>query len=181
MNTPDQPALRYGAKPTSGRLCPQKMPSDYSDFLYASIVEEANGMPLTVLSILARADLDPWQEAAQFTNLPRETAEQVLAEIIARQSSGLPTDTDPRMIAERLVALLPGRTTSGARRYKAAASATPSDAVPSVALYPIIYFLVLLSLMGAQWLTSRELGQAPPPAAAAANVVHAVSARPAGP
>ena len=38
----------------------------YNDFLFATVCEEANGMQLSVLSALARLNLDPWEEAARF-------------------------------------------------------------------------------------------------------------------
>jgi hypothetical protein len=38
--------------------------SQFNDFLFAPIGNERNGMLLTVLSALARLDVDPWREAA---------------------------------------------------------------------------------------------------------------------
>jgi hypothetical protein len=37
----------------------------YNDFLFAPIGEQANGMQLSVLSALARMNVDPWEEAAR--------------------------------------------------------------------------------------------------------------------
>ena len=37
--------------------------SEFDSFLCAPIGEERNGMLLSVLSALARLDVDPWQEA----------------------------------------------------------------------------------------------------------------------
>ena len=53
--------------------------SQFDDFLFAPIGEEENGMLLSVVSALARLDLDPWQEAASLTGLPVGTATQRLA------------------------------------------------------------------------------------------------------
>jgi hypothetical protein len=39
--------------------------SDFDAFLFAPVGEERNGMLLSVLSALARLDVDPWQEAAR--------------------------------------------------------------------------------------------------------------------
>ena len=39
--------------------------SEFDDFLHARIVEDGNGLPLTVLSALARLNMDPWDEAAR--------------------------------------------------------------------------------------------------------------------
>ena len=57
--------------------------SEFDDFLFAPIGEDRNGMLLSVLSALARLDVDPWQEAAQLAGLPGETATQRLASLIA--------------------------------------------------------------------------------------------------
>ena len=55
----------------------------FDDFLFAPIVEDRNDMPLSVLSALARLDIDPWQEADKLARLPGETATQRLASLIA--------------------------------------------------------------------------------------------------
>ena len=85
----------------------------FNDFLYAAICEERNALPLTVLSALARLNLDPWAEAAKLSELPTSTATQRLASLIAR----LPGDraqTDMGAIADRLIGLLPCRGSSAA-------------------------------------------------------------------
>jgi hypothetical protein len=40
-----------------------RLGSEFDDFLFAPIGEDRNGMLLSVLSALARLDIDPWQEA----------------------------------------------------------------------------------------------------------------------
>jgi hypothetical protein len=78
--------------------------SDFSDFLYAAIDNEQNGMPLSVVSGLTRLGLDPWEEAAQLASLPKALAVEALALIIAR----LPFErSDHIAISRRLVELLP--------------------------------------------------------------------------
>ena len=42
----------------------------FDPFLFATIGEERNGMMLSVLSSLARLDLDPLREAANLSGLP---------------------------------------------------------------------------------------------------------------
>jgi hypothetical protein len=68
---------------------------EFDDFLFAPIGEDRKGMLLSVLSALARADVDPWQEAARA--------------IIAGLPAELATHLDPGTIAARLIALLPRR------------------------------------------------------------------------
>jgi len=45
--------------------------TEFDDFLFAPIGEDRNDMPLSVLSALARLDIDPWQEADKLARLPR--------------------------------------------------------------------------------------------------------------
>ena len=52
--------------------------AEFNDFLFAPIGEDRNGMLVSVLSGLARLDVDPWQEAADLAQLPGETATQRL-------------------------------------------------------------------------------------------------------
>lgn len=63
-------------------------------------------MALTVLSALARQNVDPWQEAADLSKLPRETAMQRIASRL-EALPGDPSQVDRSAIAERLLALLP--------------------------------------------------------------------------
>ena len=81
--------------------------SEFDDFLFAPIGEERNGMLLSVLSALARLDVDPWQEAAKLARLPGETATQRLASLIAALPDGPSAHLAPGTIAARLIALLP--------------------------------------------------------------------------
>src|SRR5271157_3870474 len=55
----------------------------FNDFLYAPIANDGHGMPLSVLSALARSGVDPWQEAATLAGLPEEAAIQRLTTLIA--------------------------------------------------------------------------------------------------
>ena len=53
--------------------------SAFDDFLFAPIGQESNGMRLSVLSALARLDMDPWQGAAKLAKLPIAGATEQLA------------------------------------------------------------------------------------------------------
>jgi hypothetical protein len=90
------------------RSVPTSVPgSEFNDFLFASIGEDSNGMLVSVLSGLARSDVDPWQEAAKLAQLPGEAATRELAALIGALPDGSAPSSDPRTIATRLVALLP--------------------------------------------------------------------------
>ena len=58
--------------------------SDLNDFLFASVGEEQNGVTLSVVSGLTRLGLDPWEEAARLTPLPKAQAAKSLAKLVAR-------------------------------------------------------------------------------------------------
>jgi hypothetical protein len=81
--------------------------SDLNDFLFATISDEANGMPLSVLSALTRLGMDPWDEAAQLAALPKVRAAEALAPMIARLSIGRSLRADDMAVARRLAGLLP--------------------------------------------------------------------------
>jgi hypothetical protein len=83
--------------------------AEFNEFLYSPIDSEKNGMPLSVLSALARLDLDPWEEAAQLSELPKDTAARRLASLIARVPAGPRTLADCQTIAVRLIEFLPRR------------------------------------------------------------------------
>jgi hypothetical protein len=80
---------------------------EFNAFLFASIGGDAAEAPLSVVSALARLDIDPWQEAADLNRLPRETAARRLDALLAKLPGGLPADQDSETIATRLIALLP--------------------------------------------------------------------------
>ena len=89
---------------------PMSVPgSEFNDFLFAPIGEDRNGMLVSVLSGLARSDVDPWQEAAKLAQLPGEAATKELAALIGALPDRATSYPDPRTIATRLIALLPGR------------------------------------------------------------------------
>ena len=81
--------------------------SEFNDFLFAPIGEDKNGMLVSVLSGLARSDVDPWQEAAKLAQLPGDAATKELVALIGALPAGAGPSSDPRTIATRLIALLP--------------------------------------------------------------------------
>jgi hypothetical protein len=84
--------------------------SEFDEFLFAPIGEDGHGMRVSVLSALARLDIDPWQEAARLARLPGKAAAERLASLIARLPDRPQIHHDAGPVAARLVALLPRRT-----------------------------------------------------------------------
>jgi hypothetical protein len=101
--------------------------SEFDDFLYAAIGADRNKSPLSVLSALARLDLDPWREAAELSQLPKGIAAARLERLIARLPRGRGDEADLGAIADRLIALLPSLPSAAAQdphdRQMASASA----------------------------------------------------------
>lgn len=81
--------------------------SDLSDFLFAPVGDEPNGMPLNVISGLTRLGVDPWEEAARLAALPKALAAEALAIMIARLPIARPAPSHNLAISDRLVQLLP--------------------------------------------------------------------------
>jgi hypothetical protein len=79
---------------------------EFDDFLFARIDEGTDTTPLSVLSMLARLDLDPWEEAAKLARLPRAAAVNRLVDFLAA-TSGAPHNA--KTVSDRLLNLLPSR------------------------------------------------------------------------
>jgi hypothetical protein len=90
---------------TSGFLGPE-----FDAFLFESIGVDQYGRQLSVVSALARLDLDAWAEAAKLARLPRDIAADKLSAFIRRCTELPQAMKDSRKIAARLVELLPNRT-----------------------------------------------------------------------
>lgn len=83
------------------------LPADLEAFLFARVWDDGSSTPLSVLSAIARLDIDPWAEAARLAALPREKAAVALAAILRRLPGRNPGAPDIATIADRLVTLLP--------------------------------------------------------------------------
>ena len=125
--------------------------SEYDAFLFAPIGEERNGMVLSVLSALARLDLDPWREAAELAGMPRQIATQRLTSLIRSLPDGPQTRSKPEAISARLIAFLP----NGAGSSIASSETFPVEG-PILNSRALIYALLinlffLAGMIGAQW------------------------------
>jgi hypothetical protein len=122
--------------------------SEFDNFLFAPIGEDRNGT-LSVVSALARLDVDPWQEAGELAQLPWETATQRLASLIAALPDGPSAHPDPGAVATRLIALLPRRASPNVPvRETLFGISVVSD--PRGFICAIVIFMALV--LGAQWI-----------------------------
>jgi hypothetical protein len=81
----------------------------FDKFLYAPIRADRNGTPLTVLSALARSNVDPWQEAVSLGLMQRDAAAARLTALISALPGEQNGDVSASSIAH-LVTLLPKAT-----------------------------------------------------------------------
>ena len=130
--------------------------SEFDAFLFAPIGEEKNGMLLSVLSALARLDIDPWREAAELARMPKTAANRRVTSLIAGLEFASSAPVEPETVALRLVELLPHGIDS---------SSVPSEAPPVAgavlsrrALLCIVLLNVLLvvAMVAAQWTTASR-------------------------
>jgi hypothetical protein len=92
--------------PMAPALSPFFRDKTFDPFLFAAIGEERNGMLLSVLSALARLDIDPWREAASLSRLQPPAATARLTSLLSSSTSSLIKAPAPATIL-RLVGLLP--------------------------------------------------------------------------
>jgi len=79
----------------------------FESFLAAEVGEDPKGMSVTVLSMLARLDVDPWEEASDLARMQVAPAQQRLEALIARFKD-VPTEVlDRDKIAKKLLTFLP--------------------------------------------------------------------------
>ncbi len=124
--------------------------SEFDDFLFAPIGEEPSGMLLSVVSALARLDVDPWQEAARLARLPVEKATQRLASLIATLPEASGPRWDSGTIAARLIGLLPHLAeTDGSSNPAGAGVATKPSAT-------LIWTIVMMLFLSAQWIAASH-------------------------
>jgi hypothetical protein len=80
---------------------------DLDRFLFATVGDGIEGIPLSVISALTRLGLDPWQEAGRLSSLSnREAVEQLARLIVELPGLFRPLD-EAREIADGLIQLLP--------------------------------------------------------------------------
>ena len=144
MKTPD-PAPRLG--------------SEFNAFLFSPIGEDRNGMPLSVVSLLARRDLDPWQEAASLAAMSAEAATRRLDSLIRTLPDQPLTLPDSRTIATRLTALLPRWTDPKIRppqKQAKAADAAAGSTRRRIIVVAMILVISTMLLVGAQFAMSHK-------------------------
>jgi hypothetical protein len=127
---------------------------EFDAFLFAPIGEDRNGLPLRIVSLLGRLDLDPWQAAASLAALPAETAALKLASLLAELPVAQLKQADPGSMAADLVALLPRRTHLVPRSF---GSVRAGDTVhPRIVMHAMLFGIWLIWLLGMEAFLARH-------------------------
>jgi hypothetical protein len=128
--------------------------SEFDVFLFAPMGEDRNGAPLSVLSALARLNVDPWEEAAALARLPLDAATRKLTSLIAALPVGSSARADPATMAHRLVALLRSQSAPQIRSRAAVPSGAlihfQAIAVTMCFLIAMIFMITSHSIMAAR-------------------------------
>jgi hypothetical protein len=146
--------------------------SEFDAFLFAHIGEEKNGMLLSVVSALARLDLDPWREAAELARMPQQTARERLTSLIEVLPNQPPTRPEPETVSTRLIELLPpaaSPSVASSNKLPGGVSMLNSRAVIYVIL---VNLLIMTCMFGAQWAASTAHPSVKVDSAQAASAVH---------
>ncbi len=150
--------------------------SQFDNFLFAAIGQDRNGMSLSVVSALARMDLDPWHEAASLAGMSVERATGKLISLLATLPDPSLKGLDPRTTAARLIALLPQRPDSNTR--SAATGVGPVVAAHPLTRRKVILLAICMILMlSAQLALVRRLPPTHADTAAHPSVLPATASR----
>jgi len=139
--------------------------SEFDTFLFAPIGADRKGMVLSVLSALARLDIDPWQEAAKLAQMPSAIAIERLTSLIAAlpEPDAPLAHRDPGTVAIRLTALLPRKANSNISSYRTVVGADTANSESGTNFRRVIYMIFSLTfaafMLGAQF--AKESHQSP--------------------
>lgn len=124
----------------------------YAPFLAAAVGADGTGAKVSVLSMLARLDVDPWVEAAKLAHLQDLPARQRLEELLTRFTDVPTRVSDQGRVASALLALLP-RHTPAARVF-----AKPGSDLLTIppAGAPIYWIIGTILVIG--WIVSLAQG-----------------------
>ncbi len=134
---------------------------EYNTFLYATIGADPSGSALTVLSAMARMNIDPWQEAAKLAELPGKAAAGKLASLIAALPGRPSIPDEPGLIAARLIKLLPQQSRLSLpipQQNRLNLSPQLLAVIKTLSSTRVMYvILVLIGLtLGAKWFVSNK-------------------------
>jgi hypothetical protein len=139
--------------------------AEFDAFLFALVGEDKSGLPLSVVSVLARADIDPWLEAAELAKLSPESAAQKMVSILGALPTSSLKSSDILASATCLVAMLPPPAPTITARLGARSVCT-EPAVPRAHANGLVLAIYLIFMVAAQLIMSHGLATHADPASA---------------
>jgi len=125
----------------------------YESFLYATLGEDMSGINVSVISMLARLEIDPWIEASSLAAMEDGEARKMLNTLIVRFKDVPILGPDQGRIISALLDLLP--------RKKGSANSHPPDAadgLPALATrVPFFWYIITFLVLG--WISNLAQGQ----------------------
>lgn len=118
---------------------PSGLTCDFNNFLYSAVTDDPD-QTVSVLSALARHNVDPWDEAAQLAQMPKKIAIARLTSMISSANMDLTTQSRAELNATRLVELLPRPSVLGIPRDSGVPSSRPGS-------YPLIIACIVVALL----------------------------------
>ncbi|MEM7530378.1 MAG: hypothetical protein AAF416_22515 [Pseudomonadota bacterium] len=113
-------------------------------FLYAFVGDDRNGASVTVLSALARLNLEPWQEAARLSASGQVAATARLVQLLSRFHDVPALARTREAVANELVFLLPDRP---ARVAPAGARDKEAPRIPSLVVWSLLAVLLGVAMV----------------------------------
>jgi hypothetical protein len=144
----------FGAALTAASV--SQFGSEFDAFLYASLNEPSDEPMLSVLSALARLDIDPWQEASKLARMSRDKAVWRMAALIETLTEKSTSHLNSKEIATRLVALLPRQIPIIVRAQKTTSIPGASINIRAVLALILLNALFVAFLFGNQYLTKTR-------------------------
>jgi hypothetical protein len=121
---------------------------EFNKFLYSPVSDDSDPMPVSVLSALARHNVDPWHEAAQLAQMPKRVAITRLASMIPPVKSDPAPQRRAELIATRLIELLPTPSVLGMPRLISLSASQSAQRLGLLAGIALGIFLLALMVLG---------------------------------
>jgi len=119
---------------------------EVSDFLYSPISDDPGQSPVSVLSAIARRDVDPWDEAARLAQMPKAVAINRLTALISPANSDAKGQSQAELIATHLVELLPRPTVLAIPQLNGIRLPLPVDFLRTVVCVAVATLLIALAV-----------------------------------
>jgi hypothetical protein len=129
--------------------------SEFDNFLFTPLGEDENGLPVSVVSLLARINLDPWQEAGELAALPPEAAAKRLAGSLDTLMDPVLRRANTETMVLRLLALLP-RSVSAAARTPIAELGSAATPDPGTRIGVILIITSAVVLLVSQFIAAHR-------------------------